>query len=87
MFNQTMRTATPDQTRSLEATSQVSVSLPVREAFAAGIKRIRTIDWDRVHVALINAGPGWYVTDQLAKERPSRNRKHDDVFPPHPWED
>jgi hypothetical protein len=78
MFDQTMRTATSDQTRSLEAAPQVSVPLPVRGALAAAIKRFRAINWDRAVTGLSSSGPYWHATHQLS------TRQDSDLFP---WED
>ena len=78
MFDQTMRTTSPDQTRSLEAASQKHVALPVREMLAAAIKRIRAIKWDRAVDELTNSGPYWHATHQIT------TRQDKDLFP---WED
>ena len=54
MFDQTMRTTSPDQTRSLEAASQKHVALPVR-----------AIDWGGVVARLSSSGPYWHATHQI----------------------
>ena len=78
MFDQTMRTTSPDQTRSLEAASQKHVALPVREMLAAAIKPVRAIDWGRVVARLSSSGPYWHATHQIT------TRQDKDLFP---WED